>query len=245
MYNMEKILLIDDEPGLLKLLKITLQKERYSNITCAETAAEALALIKENKYDLIILDVMLPDFSGFDLCSEIRKFAYTPIIFLTACDSDYNKLTGLAIGGDDYITKPFNPLEVVARVKAILRRQQYATSQAGQSQMQIFHFGNIILNLSEATLTVDRVLVECTAKEFDLLRFFCKNPNRVFTSTQLYEAVWETPGMGEEKTVTMHISKLRKKLGDDAAGMILTLRGIGYKFAPPKERNTNEIKITV
>ena len=130
MYNAEKILLIDDEPGLLKMLKITLQRERYKNIACAKTATHAMNLIKENKYDLIILDVMLPDFSGFDLCTKIRKITYTPIIFLSACDSDYNKLTGLAIGGDDYITKPFNPLEVVARVKTILRRQQYALSQA-------------------------------------------------------------------------------------------------------------------
>jgi DNA-binding response OmpR family regulator len=235
LYNDENILLIDDEPGLLKLLKITLEKERYKHITCAETAAQAMNLIKENRYDLIILDVMLPDFSGFDLCAEIRKITYTPIIFLTACDSDYNKLTGLAIGGDDYITKPFNPLEVVARVKAMLRRQQYAVSQAVRPQTQIFRYENFSLNLSEAMLTVNDKLVDCTAKEFDLLRYFCENPYRVFTSAQLYEAVWGAPGFGEEKTVTMHISKLRKKLGDDSAGMIVTLRGIGYKFVPPKE----------
>lgn len=235
MYNTEKILLIDDEPGLLKMLKITLQRERYKNIACAKTATHAMNLIKENKYDLIILDVMLPDFSGFDLCTEIRKITYTPIIFLSACDSDYNKLTGLAIGGDDYITKPFNPLEVVARVKTILRRQQYAVSQASRQQSQIFSFGNFSLNLSEAMLTVNDKLVDCTAKEFDLLCYFCKNPNRVFTSAQLYEAVWGSPGFGEEKTVTMHISKLRKKLGEDSADMIVTLRGIGYKFVPLKE----------
>lgn len=235
MYHTEKILLVDDEPGLLKLMNITLQKERYHHITCAETAAQAMNLIKENKYDLIMLDVMLPDSSGFDLCAEIRKITYTPIMFLTACDSDYNKLTGLAIGGDDYITKPFNPLEVVARVNAILRRQQYAVSQAAKPQTELFRFGNFTLNRSEAILTVNGNPIDCTAKEFELLRYFCENPNKVFTLTQLYEAVWEAPGFGDEKTVTMHISKLRKKLGDDSAGMIVTLRGIGYKFVPPKE----------
>lgn len=236
MYHMENILLIDDEPGLLKLLQITLQKERYKNITCAEAAAQAMDLIKKNKYDLIIMDVMLPDLSGFDLCREIRKSVYTPIIFLTACDSDYNKLTGLAIGGDDYITKPFNPLEVVARVTAILRREQYARSQVAEKKAQLYCFGDITLNTTEAILTVNGDTVDCTAKEFDLLAFFCENPNRVYTTTQLYEAVWGASGLSEEKTVTMHISKLRKKLGDDSAGMIVTLRGIGYKFAPPKER---------
>lgn len=237
MYNTEKILLIDDEAGLLELLKITLQKERYHHITCATSATKALEYIKENTYDLILLDVMLPDLSGFDLCGEIRKITYTPIIFLTACDSDFDKLTGLAIGGDDYITKPFNPLEVAARVKAMLRRQSYAASRHIGEPKQ-FAYARFTLNLADATLIVENQLVECTAKELALLRFFCENPQRVFTSSQLYEAVWENPGCGEEKTVAMHISKLRKKLGDNAKApeIIVNLRGIGYKFMPPVER---------
>ncbi len=236
MYQNEKILLIDDESGLLDLLTIILKKERYTYITTAMTAYDALSLVKKNTYDLILLDVMLPDFSGFDLCTEIRKYTTTPIIFLTACNSDFDKLTGLAIGGDDYITKPFNPLEVVARVKAMLRRKElYASVAHREKSENRFDYGCFSLGTDNALLVVDGNPIECTAKEFELLKFFCQNPNHVFTSSQLYESVWNNPGFGEEKTVTMHISKLRKKLNDDAKNpaIILNMRGIGYKFIPP------------
>lgn len=236
MYNNEKLLIIDDEAGLLNLLKITLQKERYTNITCIQTALEAMECIKKNSYDLILLDVMLPDMSGFDLCMEIRKYTYTPIIFLTACAGDFDKLTGLAIGGDDYITKPFNPLEVIARIKAILRRQkQYKEQTTDSVNSQIYDYGIFRLNPLTATLTVKGIEVECTAKEFDLLCFFCRHPNHVFTTAQIYESVWDHMGLGDEKTVTMHISKLRKKLGEDpkTPEILINLRGIGYKFIPP------------
>ncbi|SET97076.1 response regulator transcription factor [Lacrimispora sphenoides] len=235
MYHNKKILLVDDEAGLLDMLKITLKKERFTDITCAYTAKEALNLVKNTNFDLLVLDVMLPDLSGFELCSQIRQFSFAPIIFLTACAGDLDKVTGLALGGDDYITKPFNPLEVTARIKAILRRQtQYAESAA---KINHFDYGLFQVNLDNATLMLEGNLVECTAKEFELLCFFCKHPNYVFTSAQIYEAVWEALGYGEEKTVTMHISKLRKKLGDDAKNpsIILNLRGLGYKFVPPKK----------
>lgn len=211
MLSSEKILLVDDEAGLLNLLKITLEKERYTDITCAMTATEALKLIQENTYDVIVLDVMLPDFSGFDLCTEIRKFCYTPIIFLTACGTDLDKLTGLTLGGDDYMTKPFNPLEVVARIKAILRRQNLYHEAAVSKNTQQFDYGSFQLNMEHATLIVEGKEEECTAKEFELLCFFCQNPNHIFTATKLYEAVWNEPGYGVEKTIAMHISKLRKK----------------------------------
>ncbi len=236
MYGTEKILLVDDEAGLLELIKITLQKEGYSHIACAMTAAQSLDYVKSNSYDLILLDVMLPDMSGFELCQEIRKHSYTPIIFITARGSDYDKLSGLAIGGDDYITKPFNPLEVIARVKAMLRRQGYMSAQQSNSLKQFDH-GLFKLNLENGTLIVGGKAVECTAKEFELLRFFCENPNHVFTVAQLYEAVWDSLGMGDDKAVTMCISRLRKTIGDDAKNpkMIQNLRGIGYRFVPPEK----------
>lgn len=235
--NPEKILLVDDEKGILTLLEITLKKERFHHITCSSTGQETLELIRKHTYDLILLDVMLPDFNGFDLCSEIRKHTNTPIIFLTSCSSDFDKLTGLGIGGDDYITKPFYTLEVVARVKALLRRKKmYETSAIQNTEVtKEYHFSSFSLNYSEALLTVNNKKMDCTAKELDLLAFFCKNPNRIFTTSQIYEHVWEEPGFGEEKTVTIHISKIRKKLGDDPKHpkIILNLRGIGYKFIPP------------
>ncbi|MFJ7733206.1 response regulator transcription factor [Lysinibacillus sp. NPDC097231] len=231
-----KILIVDDEIGILKLLEITLRKENFVNIDTASTGKSTLQLVKENHYDIILLDIMLPDISGFELCTEIRKQTITPIIFVSARSTDFDKLTGLGIGGDDYITKPFNPLEVVARIKVILRRQKMYES-SWQQQSTKFDFGYFALNPESATLRVNNQLVECTAKELELLHFFCKNPNRIFTTSQLYEFVWGNDVYGEEKTVTIHISKLRKKLGDDTRKpkIIVNLRGIGYKFIPPKE----------
>lgn len=236
MESTEKILIVDDEVGILKLLEITLRKENFIKIDAASTGKDTLQLVKENHYDIILLDIMLPDISGFELCTEIRKHTNTPIIFVSARSTDFDKLTGLGIGGDDYITKPFNPLEVVARIKVILRRQKMYES-SHQQQSSKFDFGYFSLNPESATLIVNNQLVDCTAKELELLHFFCKNPNRIFTTSQLYEFVWGNDVYGEEKTVTIHISKLRKKLGDDTRKpkIIVNLRGIGYKFIPPKE----------
>lgn len=236
MESTEKILIVDDEVGILKLLEITLRKENFINIDAASTGKDTLQLVKENHYDIILLDIMLPDISGFELCTEIRKHTNTPIIFVSARSTDFDKLTGLGIGGEDYITKPFNPLEVVARIKVILRRQKMYES-SHQQQSSKFDFGYFALNPESATLIVNNQLVDCTAKELELLHFFCKNPNRIFTTSQLYEFVWGNDVYGEEKTVTIHISKLRKKLGDDTRKpkIIVNLRGIGYKFIPPKE----------
>lgn len=235
--NTEKILLVDDEQGLLKLVKITLNKEQYHNITCATTGAEALTYVQNNQYDLIILDIMLPDYSGLDLCTEIRRYTTAPIIFLTAKASDYDKLTGFAIGGDDYITKPFNTMELVARIKAVFRRRQLdlASSQAQIDNKRIYRYGYIVLDITRATLNVHGQDVECTAKELELIDFFCMHPNKVFTASHLYDSVWGLPGIGSEKTVTIHISKLRKKLLDEEKPykVIINLRGIGYKFIPP------------
>ncbi|HDX9577063.1 TPA: response regulator transcription factor [Bacillus pseudomycoides] len=230
-----KILVIDDEVGILKLLEITLRKENFIHIETASTGKDALQRIKETVYDIILLDIMLPDISGFELCTEIRKNTNTPIIFVSARSTDFDKLTGLGIGGDDYITKPFNPLEVIARIKVILRRQKIYESS--QQQETLYNYGYFTFNPESATLTVNNQSVECTAKELELLHFFCKNPNRIFTTSQLYEFVWGNDVFGEEKTVTIHISKLRKKLGDDTRKpkIIVNLRGIGYKFIPSNE----------
>jgi len=235
-----KILVVDDEIGIVKLLEITLEKENFNNVEKATTGKEALQLIKYNTFDIILLDIMLPDITGFELCTEIRKHTNTPIIFISARSTDFDKLTGLGIGADDYITKPFNPLEVIARIKAILRRQKMYESL--EQRQKIYDYGYFMFNRDSATLTVQNNMVECTAKELELLHFFCKNPNRIFTTVQLYEFVWGNDVFGEEKTVTIHIAKLRKKLGDDTRKprIIVNLRGIGYKFLPPNEAFTCE-----
>lgn len=240
MYHNKKILLVDDETGLIDMLKITLKKERFTNISSAYNGKDALELARNNDFDLMLLDVMLPDMTGFELCTQIRQFSYAPIIFLTSCAGDLDVVTGLTVGGDDYITKPYNPLEVVARITAILRRQTQYAPDASAAKPVTYDYGKFKVNPDTATLTVDGNEVECTAKEFELLCFFCKNPNHIFTATQLYESVWDPMGFGDEKTVTIHISRLRKKLGDDTKNpsIILNIRGLGYKFIPPgKEEN--------
>ncbi|WP_229696203.1 response regulator transcription factor [Paenibacillus albidus] len=234
--NTEKILLVDDEQGILTLLEITLRKERYHDITSCTTGEQALFYIQNHTYDLILLDVMLGDVNGFELCRDIRKHTDAPIIFITSCASDFDKLTGLGIGGDDYITKPFNPLEVIARIKALFRRQNLTQSSAhGNSGNKEYNYGRFILKPADAVLLVGGQTVECTAKELELLSFFCRNPNRIYTTSQIYELVWGNPGYGDEKTVTIHISKIRKKLNDNPKDpeLIINLRGIGYKFVPP------------
>ena len=235
--NTERILIVDDEEGLLKLLKVTLNKEGYSSLTCVTTGTEALKNVESNQFDLIILDVMLPDYSGFDLCTEIRRHTIAPIIFLTARSSDYDKLSGLAIGGDDYITKPFNTMELVARIKSIFRRRKLDQDHFmnDSASERVFDQGFFVLDASQAILKVYGEEVECTAKELELLEFFCRNPNKVFTASHIYDSVWGLPGYGGDKTVTIHISKLRKKLMDDDKPykVIKNIRGIGYKFISP------------
>lgn len=231
----KKILIIDDEPGIVKMLETILHKEGYTFIGSAFTGQEALEKISRHPYDLIVLDVMLPDTDGFHLCQKIRQFTVAPILFLTARSSDLDKLTGLGIGGDDYITKPFNPLEVAARIHVQFRRlEQY---QAIAQTTEIYRVGRVVIDKKAAQLWVNGEEIPCPAKEFELLRFLADHPNQVFTAGQLYEHVWGYDSMGDEKTVAIHIMRLRKKIEQDAKqpALIVTLRGIGYKFVPPKQ----------
>lgn len=235
MKDNEKILIVDDEIGILKMLELTLQKEHFTHITTASTKKEAMEALAEKDFDIILLDVMLPDGDGFALCSAIRQQTTAPILFISARSSDFDKLTGLSVGGDDYITKPFNPLEVVARIRAILRRQHVYGNKNIQTEEKNYVYNTFTFTPDQALLTVHGEAIQATAKELELLHFFCRNPNRVFTTSQIYELVWGEDVFGEEKTVTIHIAKLRKKLGDNTRKptIIVNLRGIGYKFTPP------------
>ncbi|MDR6226888.1 response regulator transcription factor [Desmospora profundinema] len=233
----EKILLVDDERGLLQMLLTLLKREGFSHVDTATTAEEALHLVRRQPYDIILLDVMLPDMEGFEVCRQIRNHTLAPILFVTARSSDWDKLTGLGIGGDDYITKPFNPLELVARIQVQLRRtrlmKEDTTPLAGDS----WDFGSFKLDRPSGQLIVKGEPVHCTAKELELLSFFCANPNRIFTAQQLYEYVWGPSFEGDEKTVVIHISKLRKKIEAEPKHprILVNLRGIGYKFTPPQD----------
>ncbi|WNS42531.1 response regulator transcription factor [Paenibacillus sp. MMS20-IR301] len=229
----ERILLVDDEKGILTMLELLLYREGFKHITTAGTGKEALDKVAAAPFDLIVLDIMLPDIDGFGLCQQLRRLTTVPILFLSARSGDYDKLMGLGIGGDDYITKPFNPLEVVARIRAQLRRKNLYSIPEEAAQ-QLMDYGLFTINKKAAVLAVNGVEIPCPAKEFELLVFLCEHPNQVFTALQLYEQVWGTALTGDEKTVVIHISRLRKRLEADPAApkYIVNLRGIGYKFIP-------------
>ena len=206
-----RILLVDDEEAILHMLKTVLQKEGFVHIDTCTRAEQALRMVEERQYDLLILDVMLPDKNGFELCSAVRQRTKAPIFFLTAKGTDFDKLSGFAHGADDYITKPFHPLEVVARMKAHLRRTLGGPAPAPEAK--IYDFGRFQVNAEAAELTVNNEQVDCPAQVFSLLVFFCQNPNRVFTKEQIYDHVWKDEyGLFDENTVMVHIHKLRQRI---------------------------------
>lgn len=233
--RLQRILVVDDETGIVQMLETMLRKEGYTHIDSAFNGADAIEKVLKNTYDLVLLDVMLPDTDGFQLCRKMREITVAPILFLTARTSDFDKLTGLGIGGDDYITKPFNPLEVIARINVQFRRkEQY---QRTTQEEEPYRFGAVVIDRKAGRLEVGEKDMPCPAKEFELLLFLVAYPNQVFTVSQLYEHIWGFDSVGDEKTVGIHISRLRKKIEKDVKHpeYIVNLRGIGYKFVPPQE----------
>ncbi|GGE64022.1 response regulator transcription factor [Priestia taiwanensis] len=228
--NKGKILIVDDEVAILNMVKLVLQKEGFSSVDSCTSGEEALTLIEQYTYDLIILDIMLPGMSGYELVPQIRATSNVPIFFLSAKTSDLDKLTGFAYGCDDYIPKPFNPLEVVARVKAQLSR--YLATKGHIEQERVLDYGRFQLNLQSAELIVEGKSIPCTAQIYKLLAFFCQNCNRVFTKEQLYYQVWGDDLLYDENTVMVHIRKIREKIEENPSKpqYLLTLRGLGYKM---------------
>lgn len=225
-----KILIVDDEKSLVKMVKVVLEKEGFINVKFAYNGKEALNQIQHNEFDLILLDVMLPDMEGFDICSTIRKESDVPIFFLTARGSDFDKVSGFAYGADDYITKPFNPLELVARIKAQLKRSKKLLNDSQGNH--IFDNGELFINYNEAVVKVKGKEINLSAQLYQLLTFFSKYPNRIFSKQQIYDNVWESVSYGDDNTVIVHIRKLREKIEQDPSNprFLITVRGIGYKF---------------
>lgn len=226
-YSNRKILLIDDEKDILYLLETVLRKEGFKYIIKATNGEESIRLCQEENPDYIVLDIMLPDINGFTVCQRLREFTTAPILFLSAKNEETDKILGLGIGGDDYITKPFSPKEVAYRIKAYFRRQQI-----GEEKQTTFAFGNITVNRETGEVYKDGNLVTLTAKEFQLLILFCENPNRIFSKNQLYEKIWEEDYLSNENTVMVHIRHLREKIEDNPSEpvYIRTIRGLGYKL---------------
>ena len=222
-----KILVVDDEKTLVKGMKFNLENEGYE-VECAYDGAAALELAREGRFDLIILDVMMPEMDGLEACMKIREFSNVPIIMLTAKSEDADKLMGFESGADDYLTKPFNILELKARVRALLRR----AAGVQRSQGSLLTVGKITLNIEERVAIRDGEPVELTAKEYDLIELLMRNPRRVYSRENLMNVVWGYTYAGDYRTVDVHIRRLREKLEENPAepDHILTKWGVGYYF---------------
>lgn len=191
-------------------------------------------MAKQYAPDLVILDVLLPGLDGFEICSELRKISTVPILFVSCKDEDIDKVLGLRLGGDDFISKPFSPIELVARVKAHMRRN-YQFQKREREQDQVLQYDNLIIDPSTHQVLVNGKQVDLSPKEFKLLYHLAKNPNRVYKNEQLFSMLWDDVHMGDTHTVMVHIYNLRKKLEDNPAKprFIQTIRGVGYKFNAP------------
>ena len=223
-----KILVVDDEELLVKGIRFNLQNDGYEVIT-GTNGLEAVEKAQSQTPDLIVLDVMMPEMDGLTACAKIREFSNVPIILLTAKVTDMDKLMGFENGTDDYLTKPFNILELKARIKALLRR---AGSHAQDDQPSVLTIGSITLNLDSRNAYRSGVLVDLTAKEFDVIEFLMRNPNRVYSREALLDTIWTYEYRSDIRTVDVHIRRLREKLEDNPADpkYILTKWGVGYYF---------------
>ena len=224
---MSKVLVADDDINIVKLIKLYLEKEDFSVCT-ASNGTEALEMYKRENPSIIVLDIMMPELDGNGVCREIRKISDVPIIMLTAKGETFDKVLSLELGADDYIVKPFEPKELIARIKAILRRSE---AKSGQSTEKVVKFDKLEVNLSNYELKLDNNILEIPPKELELLYFLVSNPNRVFTREQLLEEVWGFDYFGDSRTVDVHIKRLREKLENVTANWQLkTVWGVGYKF---------------
>ena len=225
---MIRILIVEDEKPIAELIRMSLRKAGYI-CTCAADGAAAADLLESNAYDLILLDVMLPKLDGIEVCQRIREKSSVPIIMLTAKGDDMDKILGLEYGADDYMTKPFNILEVKARIKTIFRRTMM---QRGESSPRIITVRDLKLNMNNRSVTVGDRDVNLTAKEFDLLQLFVTNRGKVFSRENLLETIWKYDYLGDLRTVDVHIRRLREKI-EKVPGQpeyIFTKWGVGYYF---------------
>lgn len=224
-----KILVVDDEKLIVKGIKFSLEQDDMK-VDCAYDGEEALELVKQNEYDVMLLDIMLPKMSGLEVCQQVREFSDLPIIMLTAKGDDMDKILGLEYGADDYITKPFNILEVKARLKAIMRRR--ATKQVSHESGKQRLIRGLMIDVEARRVTVDDVPVNLTAKEFDLLELLIFNANKVYSREELLKTVWGEDYPGDVRTVDVHIRRLREKIEKNPGDpkYVQTKWGVGYYF---------------
>lgn len=226
-----KILLVDDEKDITILLEDVLRKDGFKNIRKVQNGKEAIAVCRGYSPDVIVLDIMLPDLDGIEVCKQIRLFSHCPILFLSSKNDEVDKILGLAIGGDDYITKPFSPREVVFRIKAQLRRLEYAHSNQPDSGKKI-EIGPLTMDTEACCVYKNNREVGLTAREYGLLLYLMENPNKIISRERLYEQVWGEDSTGSDNTMMVHIRHLREKIEDEPSHprLLLTVKGLGYKL---------------
>ena len=224
-----KILVVDDEKLIVKGIKFSLEQDDYT-VDCAYDGQAALDMANKTEYDVVLLDVMLPELTGFEVCQAIREFSNMPIIMLTAKGDDMDKILGLEYGADDYITKPFNILEVKARIRAIIRRS--SRKEVVEEKPQVVESGGLKVDSESRRVYTDGKEVNLTAKEFDLLKLLISNPNKVYSRENLLKTVWGYDYPGDVRTVDVHIRRLREKIERDSGEpeYIHTKWGVGYYF---------------
>lgn len=226
------ILIVDDEVAILQMVEMIMKKEGFQKISKAANGQEALDIVRTSEVDYIVLDVMLPDTNGFDLCKKIREYTNVHVLFLTAKTNDVDILTGFENGGDDYVTKPFNPLEIAARVKAHLKRREHQQQASPEMSNMQHRFTDFTVDETAGELIVHGKVVPCPAQVFMLLTYFCKHVNQVLSKEQLFDAVWGYESMADDNTIMVHIRRLREKIEPDPSNPVylLTVRGLGYKL---------------
>ncbi len=226
-----KVLVVDDEKLIVKGIRFSLEQDGMT-VECAYDGEEALEAVKKDQYDVILLDVMLPKLTGFEVCQQIREFSDVPIIMLTAKGDDMDKILGLEYGADDYITKPFNILEVKARIKAIFRRSSKSPGKKEEPSVKMKEFGDMLVDKEGRRVRIGEREINLTAKEFDLLELLISNPNKVYGREQLLNDVWGMDYPGDVRTVDVHIRRLREKIETKPSEprFIHTKWGVGYYF---------------
>ncbi|MCI8823144.1 MAG: response regulator transcription factor [Lachnospiraceae bacterium] len=225
----QRVLVVDDEKLIVKGIRFSLEQDNME-VDCAYDGEEALQMAKENDYDIILLDVMLPKLTGFEVCQQLREFSSVPVVMLTAKGDDMDKILGLEYGADDYITKPFNILEVKARIKAIMRRTKKRLPE--KESRRVVNKGEFHLDCESRRLNIAGREINLTAKEFDLLELMALNPNKVYSRDHLLNAVWGYDYPGDVRTVDVHIRRLREKIEQKPSEpkYVHTKWGVGYYF---------------
>lgn len=229
MVSKQKILIVDDDENIAELISLYLTKECFDTMTVHD-GEQALTAYESYRPDLILLDLMLPGIDGYQVCRELRAHSNVPVIMLSAKGEIFDKVLGLELGADDYIMKPFDSKELVARVKAVLRRYQPAKPEAAAANIKCVEYPDLTINQTNYSVVYHGKAVDMPPKELELLYFLASSPNQVFTREQLLDHIWGYEYIGDTRTVDVHVKRLREKIKDHASWRLATVWGIGYKF---------------